>query len=508
VSNLQFKESLTSGRLLARNIGWNSIGEVAPVLIALITTPLLLHRLGTDRYGVLALAWMVFGFFGFLDFGLGSAIIKLSSDKLACRRESEVAPLTRTCIFMLFGAGSVAAAALLLASHVLALNYLKVPEALQNETERAFYLMALSLPVVVSSRGYWGVLTSYQRFGWIALVQSTKSLFLSIAPAVVALFSNDLRSIFLVLAAGHAIFWLIYFIITRRIVPGLTDSLSVDRASAGALISFGGWAAGSSAANLVMTTFDRSILAAMMSVGAVTYYAVPQRVIARLRMIPYIFGGVLYPALTQSLSEDRERTIVLFDRAVKSLLIILFPAVVLAVAFAPELLRFWLGTQFAEHATATMRWLAVAALLAGVAELPHTLLAAAHRPDISAMLCLLLIAPYFFCLRWCIVQYGVEGAAIALALRFAADAVFSMAIAAVLMPRTVGSFVRLAFVLLPGMLTLPVCASATDFWPKTAVSILAISAFLLAAWSWLCTPEDRKELRHYIRTITSAASAP
>jgi hypothetical protein len=43
------------GRLLARNVIWNLIGNGAPILVAVFCIPILIRGLGTDRFGVLAL---------------------------------------------------------------------------------------------------------------------------------------------------------------------------------------------------------------------------------------------------------------------------------------------------------------------------------------------------------------------------------------------------------------------------------------------------------------------
>ena len=62
---------LTSGRLLARNMIFNFAGQAAPLLVALFAIPLLIDGLGTARFGVLALAWIVIGYFSFFVLGLG-----------------------------------------------------------------------------------------------------------------------------------------------------------------------------------------------------------------------------------------------------------------------------------------------------------------------------------------------------------------------------------------------------------------------------------------------------
>lgn len=52
--------------LLIRNTVWNVLGAGLPILLALVTFPVLIRGIGTERFGfgVLAIAWVVFGYFG------------------------------------------------------------------------------------------------------------------------------------------------------------------------------------------------------------------------------------------------------------------------------------------------------------------------------------------------------------------------------------------------------------------------------------------------------------
>src|SRR5271166_568293 len=44
---------------LARNVIWNLCGQLVPMLAAFIAVPAVLKRIGTERFGVLMLAWLV-----------------------------------------------------------------------------------------------------------------------------------------------------------------------------------------------------------------------------------------------------------------------------------------------------------------------------------------------------------------------------------------------------------------------------------------------------------------
>ncbi len=60
-------DKLTSGGLLARNTILNFAGLSAPMLVAIVSIPLLISGLGTDRFGVLTLAFAISGYFGVFD---------------------------------------------------------------------------------------------------------------------------------------------------------------------------------------------------------------------------------------------------------------------------------------------------------------------------------------------------------------------------------------------------------------------------------------------------------
>src|SRR5437667_12210334 len=72
--------NLTSGRVLARNTVWNLSGQLLPMIVAVITVPLLVRGLGVARFGVLSLSYVLIGYFSLFDLGIGRALTKLVAD--------------------------------------------------------------------------------------------------------------------------------------------------------------------------------------------------------------------------------------------------------------------------------------------------------------------------------------------------------------------------------------------------------------------------------------------
>src|SRR2546430_6915463 len=155
---------LTRGRLLARNTVWNLLGSGAPMLVAVFCIPIIIRELGKERFGVLTLAWALVGYASLFDFGLGRALTQLVAKKLGAGEEREVPNLVWTTLLLMLLLGIVGAAMAILLSPWLVHRILNVPVALQRETLLSFYLLGLSIPMVIGTagprgfvgRGAWG----------------------------------------------------------------------------------------------------------------------------------------------------------------------------------------------------------------------------------------------------------------------------------------------------------------------------------------------------------------
>src|ERR1019366_7658910 len=155
----------------------------------------LVHALGTDRFGVLTIAWMVVGYFSFFDLGLGRAMTNLVAQKLATESDQELPAIIWTANLLMGALGVLGAIVLALLSPVLVQHLLKTPPALQVETTRAFYLLSLSVPFVISTAGFRGILEARQKFGVINIVRIPMGVATFAAPLIVLPWSKDLTAV-------------------------------------------------------------------------------------------------------------------------------------------------------------------------------------------------------------------------------------------------------------------------------------------------------------------------
>jgi O-antigen/teichoic acid export membrane protein len=218
--------------------------------------------------------------------------------------------------------------------------------------------------------------------------------------------------------AAH--WWACWSLLGRLAVPAWPE-----REGARKVVSYGAWVSVSNVVGPLMVYADRFVIAAMVSVAAVGYYAAPYEVLTRLWILPAALTGALFPALAAARAEEagalqRKGVLVILATAV--------PLALIAGAAAPLWMPAWLGDEFARQSIGVAQWLALGVAVNCLGHIPFTLLQARGRAAQTAMLHLAELPAYLVLLVVLIRSHGIEGAAIAWCIRCAADAALLFAL--------------------------------------------------------------------------------
>jgi O-antigen/teichoic acid export membrane protein len=489
---------VTSTRLLARNTVLNLAGQIIPLGVAVVAVPILIHALGTERFGILTLAWALIGYFALLDFGLGRALTQAASEAVGRGDSDQLKELGVLAIrsMILFGvAGGIVAAAL---TPWLANSLLKMDPVYRSEAAGAFYLLALSLPFVLGTIGFRALLEAHQHFGLATALRLPYSVFNFVGPLFVLPFSRSLVPVVAVLVIGRVLMFAAHLVVSLRHYPWLRGRAVGGRGALLPILRTGGWMMVSNVVSPVMVYLDRFFIGALISVTAVAYYVTPFELVSKLLIVPASVIGVFFPAFAATFSQDRDRTAVLFDRASRVVLMLVFPVVLIVAGLAREILHAWVGPAYAAQSTAALQLLAVGVLVNSFAQAPFALLQAVRRPDVTAKLHLVEVPIYIAMIlllgRW----MGVTGVALAWTLRVTADTAalcwFSrreLPELARLLDRSLLWLAALigmvATVAVPGRLTTRVILAGAG---------LVLFAFL--AWRVILTAGERAVVREYL----------
>lgn len=480
-------------RLLA-NTGWNLAGQVVPLLVGLAVLPLLIKLLGLDRYGFLTLVWVLVGYASIFDFGIGRVLIRVVAQRVARGDAAGAQHVARVGLSYLLLFGLLVGGAFALASGWLVDHVFKLPPALLDEAANAMWLLAASLPFVMLTGGYSGVLSAHQQFRGLNLLRAVMGIASYLGPLLVALWINRLDALVAFTLAMRAAATVAHAWLARRSSGFVFVPVRPDAATSRELLALGGWVSVSNLVSPLLSYLDRLLLGALVPVRWVAFYATPFDLVSRALILPNALMAAMFPSVAaiERGSEAARRT--LLD-ASRLLFVTIVPVVFAAIVLARPGLRLWLGDEFAEHAAPVLQVLAVSILLNTLAQAPATLIQAAGQPRSMALLHLVEL-PIFIAVLYLLTRhFGILGTALAAALRSGLD---GLAVLALARRDVAPGALPWRTALLPAGMALLLLAAG--LWPRGGFEALAtlavgLAAFGLFAWHRMLSADEQRRLQ-------------
>ena len=483
---------------LVSNSLLNILGQTIPIPVALFTVPFLISTLGVNRFAILTLAWTFLNFFNMFDLGLSRALTLAISQNLALGRRDAVPSLVRTALLIMFVFGILGFVIAALLSNWLATSAFKIPADLQTQSIYCFLLLAFYIPFAITASGFTGILAAFQRFDRINSIKIPTTMLMYVAPLIMAHFTKHLVPLASTLIASRLIAWVLYLVACTNLIPSFLKTISVSTQSAKYLLRYGSWITVSNVISPLMANFDQFIIASFISAASVAFYATPFDLASKLSILPVSISGALFPAFSAISMCNTKDSCLLFHRATKYLFVLMFPICLAMIAFSYELLTIWLGKDFAAHSTHVLQFLALGIFVNSLAYIPFCLIQSHGRPDITAKLHLAEFPGYACLMLWLILSFGINGSAIAWAIRATIDCtlLFYFARRTVLSPdsNSLRSFISLS------VLSLIALLSPIAFKPLSARFALFASIsvlFYLLTWYRLLSRDDKIFLKQY-----------
>jgi O-antigen/teichoic acid export membrane protein len=184
----------------------------------------------------------------------------------------------------------------------------------------------------------------------------------------------------------------------------------------------------------ILTTLDRFVIGAMLSVSMVAYYATPVDMLMKLQVFSSALMGVVFPAFAATYLSNTQRTVELFSKSLLLIGAVMFAVALSALTLGQLGLTIWLGESFAEQSKWVLYWAALGLFANALSFVPFALLQAIDRADITAKTNLFEMPVYFAFLYWALCEWGIVGAAIASTLRLVMNSLLLFGFSAWLYP--------------------------------------------------------------------------
>lgn len=449
---------------------------IVPLVVSLATIPLLIDVIGAARYGALAIAWLLLGYFGQADFGIGRAITQRIGTLKDAGRDAMARAVKSA--FLIIGAFSLAATALVYvsASYFFAGPF-AIAEGLRRELLSAVWLLALCTPLVALGGVASGALMGLERFRLVSLAQILSSCAIQIGPLIAAHWTGpDLPNLILAALIGRALavlplLWGVWRTFLAGSQPGATA------AEITTLGRFGAWIMVSALVGPMMIFADRLVIGAILGAVAVAAYTIPFQLASRAQMLPIALVNALFPRFASEESKaahERCRDFSIFTGQLFA------PVVIGLICLAGPLLKLWLGDNLDPRSILIGQIILAGFWINALANVPYAYIQARGNPRFTALLHLAELPIYIVLLVALSQAYGLAGFALAFTLRCAMDC------AALVWKSGAGAIHIGASLWAPAGLILAAlyaCQLATS-WPMALLTaaLLAGAAMLIAIW--------------------------
>jgi O-antigen/teichoic acid export membrane protein len=406
------------GSGVGRNFLVNSTGTMVGLIVSFVTVPIYVHHIGDARYGVLSIVWLLLGYLGFLDLGLSRAATNALA-RLDQSADEERTRIVVTSIILNLGFGALGSLILYLGGSFLLDHIVSVPPDLRPEIEGNLVWVALLLPLALISGVAIGTLEARERFVAANVLQVIGSSAGQIIPVICALLIAPNLSVVIPAAVLTRMFGVLLICGYVALRNGPWVPTRPDMKTMRSLLGYGGWVTISGLVSPVLQSVDQLVIGSILSVAAVTYYAVPMNLVIRSQVFAVALARALFPRMSRvGATEGRNISEQSLVALAYGYAMLCAPGILLAQPF----LASWLSPSFAELGGPVARILLIGGWVNGLAFIPFSLLQAKGRPDLPAKFHLLEIVPFIGVLWALSSLFGLKGAALAWSLRVVGDA--------------------------------------------------------------------------------------
>ncbi|MCW5850981.1 MAG: oligosaccharide flippase family protein [Anaerolineae bacterium] len=371
---------------LLRNILFHLTNRGLLVILSLVSTPILVHRLGSEAYGVYVLSLTFGGLLGVLDLGLTPAVVRLLSAALHQEKVEHSQAIVSTALTLFLCLGLLGGALFALLVPWLALHILRIPGELQLLAQIALWLSTLSFALTMWLSVFNAIPIALERYDLLTKCTATISLVSTVLIIVCAAWGWSLVALMTVNVLATTALLITLYALSRFLSPTIHIRPGFDKTVFRELVRFSAFKFVGSLSSTLVFRVDQFVLGAMLGVQAVSLYAVPANVALRVASLLGELVSPLFPRIGKLRDNEPERRR-LFLRSSRMMALVAGLTLTTLFILGDSLLRLWIGgdqgEQFAREGGPVMRWLLAAFYIQSIAAVPILYCEALGKPEIN-----------------------------------------------------------------------------------------------------------------------------
>ena len=398
-----------------RNSYFNVVGWIWLVALNLATVPYIVHKLGYDAYGILALVLLVLGYFSFLDFGLGDAVIKYFSHYYTLKDFDKLNKIINSILFLYLLIGLFGAGLIILFTKLFALKIFKIPLPLHPVATYCFYLGAVGFVLNLIFGVISKIPEAIQRFDLSNRNNVIMGTTITLSSVFFLFLGYGLREVIIVNLLGSLLGIVLFYRTTKKLVPQLIFNMKFHSRDFKEIVIFGLYTVYIKLSSLITGSVNQFFVGALVGTSGVTIFNVPFKIILRFQSLIYRISFIVFPLSSElSAAKDNEKIRSVYLQLSKYILILSSFFFIPLISFSREILRYWMGPDFAARSSYVMLMCCLFYYMMSLTMVPGLVALGLGQPKYTALFSSLTALINIALVIPLIKSWGIDGAATAL----------------------------------------------------------------------------------------------
>ncbi len=405
----------SSGRAgrFARNMGWNMLGQFGIGAISFLCIPYLVRHFGAETYGLYILLFAASNYLSLATLGAGSSMVKFLAQFKAEHNVEGVRGTMKYSLFIHVAGSMLTAAVLGFGARFWVVRLFHIPAPLVDKAVFVLRCAAAGGVSIAMIQYSNAVMQGLQRFDWQNILAVSQSGFMPLGAVLLVAAGFGLGGVSAWYVFLNTVVAAASLIAIRRLLHFLKEPGARGKFSRKDFLLYGLSVWLGPFAWIVTFQLDKVFIARATSLTALTLYAVPSGLLQRLQSLPTMVSSVMLPMMSElKASGDEEALARIYLKAVRFLLWIVLPILVLLFALMSQFLTLWLGGQFGDRSVWPARLLVIAQVFISLNYVPHSVAVGRGKPAYVTAVSWGQAVISVLAWHWLIPRYDILGVAI------------------------------------------------------------------------------------------------
>ncbi len=400
-------------RKTIKNSAYGFLSYVVPIFFTIFLTPLIINKLGIERYGLFVLVSVITTFFGLLTFGLSYGVAKVVSEYHGHKRSEGVGEVIGSTLLFLLVIGIIGFISSFLIGFF-GLNFLRVPFIEQAQARILFVLAGLAFIFSCLSSVFTSAIASAHRLDLYTKVYLGGMIVLNVGMIGLLNLGYGVTSLVVMQLVTNIGLLVSYYLVLRKLLPEIPIRIMYSKKYFLPYLKLNVYAYVHESAATLLFQLDKVLISTILGPAAVSYYNIAGTIGQKIQGTVGSLTSIFLPVSSSLLADNQhDRLKYIYRKTLRMVAIIGFTLMSVVLAFGKPILKYWVGPEFLEHSLIALYVLAVTYFILGIfTSFGHFMLGMGKVKQLARYTLFFLIMNVVFLVLW-LPGYGITGAAYA-----------------------------------------------------------------------------------------------